>query len=93
MAINDKTTGIAVVNRVVFRHTNKLPDSRDVIGVVVRRILGITSNNNVGKTVFLGSGKGIELGLAVKAIGLRREEVFVTTKLWGGHSRRRQVPR
>ena len=31
-------------------------------------------------------GNEHEVGLAVKASGLRREEVFVTTKLWGGRS-------
>ena len=30
-------------------------------------------------------GNEHEVGLAVKASGLKREEVFVTTKLWGGH--------
>ena len=30
-------------------------------------------------------GNEHEVGLAVRASGLKREEVFVTTKLWGGH--------
>ena len=30
-------------------------------------------------------GNEHEVGLAVKASGLKREDVFVTTKLWGAH--------